>query len=423
MKKKIYLVNLLGSSVCNLKCEYCYVPKVSELRNVHQKVNELIEDGSIVKYLQDKYDISELKHIGFWGAEPTLNLESSYKFLSDMMVISPIEEITIPTNFTTNIDNLISFIEKLKTFDKKISFHIQISIDGPEFITDVNRGVGTTDKVLRNLFYFIEKMQNVDLEKITLRVDTKSTWSNENLVYIENNLDRLRDIQIFRDDIRKKIEDLNKKEGLNISFFHSGNLALPGEYLPEDGRRLGGIFQHISDDNIENPIFDFFYRAFKKIENRDLFSRFDTVSCGGSKSGVVAIGEDFYWHPCHRTFHIRYDGHGKHDYDFAEQYMKSDLDKMDFMMMSYHSFLRLTVNLTVNMILEMAECGQVLEKYKDKDNAFLLALFMCMSINCPVEGLLENFNHFSFPVSSIRLLGNGVLDVMIEHHRRKACLI
>ncbi len=421
MKRKIYGVSLLGSSICNLKCEYCYVPKVSELKDVHQRVNKLIEDGSIVRHLQEKYDISELKHIAFWGAEPTLNLEVSYRFLSEMMVISPVEEITIPTNFTTNIDNLISFIEKLKSFDKKIVFHIQISIDGPDFITDANRGGGTTDKILKNLFYFVEKIQNIDLGKVVLKFDTKSTWGSENLIYIENNLDKLKDIQIFCNDIRKKIEDLNKKEGLSISFFRSGNLALPGEYLPEDGRRFGKILQYISDNDIENPIFDFFYRAFKKIEYKNLFSRFDTISCGGSKSGMHTVGEDFGWYPCHRTFHLRYEGHGKHAETFIQQYTDSDLDKMDFMIMSYHSFLRLTANLTTNMILEMAECRQVLEKYRDKDNAFLLALFICTAINCPVEGLLENFNHFSFPVSSIRLLGNGVLDVMIDHHRRKIC--
>ena len=168
MRKNISSLSILSSSICNLNCSYCYIPKDSKVKDIQNSINKSIVDGSLLRYLTENYTIEKLESVGFWGAEPTLNIDNIYIFISNIIEISNLKEIVIPSNFTTNPENLINLIKNVISLNKKLYIKAQVSLDGPDYITDTTRGEGTTKKVLNNLIYMIEKLNTIDLKGNTV---------------------------------------------------------------------------------------------------------------------------------------------------------------------------------------------------------------------------------------------------------------
>lgn len=417
MKKSIINVNLLSSCICNLNCEYCYVPKVSELKILHENVNNNIKNGSIINILKDTYDLTNLSSVAFWGAEPTLNLDNCFIFVRDLCKLHDITSITIPTNLTIDISKtLIPFVEKLQTLDKQIRIDLQVSLDGPSFITDSNRGHGTTKKILQNLNKIVNYYSQTDLRKISFRIFGKQTWCSDNLTFIKNNKEIIKYIGLFFENLQHELRENNKNKNIEFGNFSLGNFATPGTYTIDDGRNLKNVYEYCIENNyIKSVPFVFYIHHLRKIfEFENAFSKPFTLSCGSKNS--ASIGVDNTIHMCHRSFHTKYEN----DW-FPDKFVfnEKDMNKMEYIVQSYHNFSYHTINLTANIIIELAKNDQVLKKYKKPHNAFILANFVNLSICCPLENLLTNSNMHCNPVSSIRLFGNGAMEQLLKYYCEK----
>jgi len=420
---EILNINFLGSSICNLQCSYCYVPKVKELKSIHDNVNIGIKNGSIVKHLNEKYVLDKVTSIGFWGAEPTLNLDNSFIFLSDMMKTSPIREVFIPTNFTTNPDLLVSFIEKIgRIVKEKFKIRIQISLDGPDFITDVNRGEKVTGRILENVENFIKKLNvSKDIDNVEINIFVKSTWSAKNLTYLSEHLDKINDVKVFFEEINTQFNDMNKRKNVFVNLKASGNMETPGNYNTDDGKNFAIVLDRMGQIGSNIAIFGTFMSALKKVlESRNLFSRPDYFTCSSVRNSI-SIGDNWKSHLCHRTFHIKYDDSAKHQKEFTDKFIDNIVDErsVNYLISTYHYFSALRLNLTANTAMELAYNGQIYNKYRNIDYAFLLSMLVDVAICCPLENLLENFSVNSNPASSVRLFGNGALDVLIKYYKER----
>ena len=417
MKKSIINVNLLSSSICNLNCQYCYVPKVTELKSAHEQLNNNIKNGSIVNLLKETYDLSNLSSIAFWGAEPTLNLDNCFIFVSDLCKDYNINSLTIPTNLTPDVDKtLFPFVKKLQSLDKEIKINLQVSLDGPSFITDKNRGTGTTNKILQNLNKIVRYYNEVDLNKISFKIFGKQTWSSDNLLFLKNNIEIIKYVGLFFTNLQDELIKKNKNKNIEFGNFSIGNFATPGKYTTEDGINLGDVYKYCIDNNyLKSVPFIFYVNHLRKIFELDnVFSKPFSESCGSKNS--ASIGVDNKIHMCHRSFHTKYENSW-----FCDKFVfhKKDVNKMEYVVQSYHNFSFHTVNLTANIIIELAKNNQVLKKYKNPKNAFLLATFVNQCISCPLENLIVNSNINCNPVSSIRLFGNGAMEQVLRYYCEK----
>ena len=119
---------------CNLRCKYCGGSF----------------DDSIVPW-EVKYPIDELKSIvekdddiAFYGGEPLLNIDFIEKVMDELN----------PSHYILQTNGLLLHKldpELVKRFDA-----ILVSIDGPRWLTDSNRGRGVYDAVIRNVKWLRE---------------------------------------------------------------------------------------------------------------------------------------------------------------------------------------------------------------------------------------------------------------------------
>ena len=156
--KRAVACEMFSSAVCNIECNYCYIPKVSEMKNIHKKIIEAIDNGTYINLLKEMYG-SGLTALGFWGTEPTLTLSKVQKIIPDLFREFPkLWEISWSSNFITSSKVTVDFLKALPK-DKNLKVTIQASLDGYTEITDANRAPGATKKITENILELIRVPQ------------------------------------------------------------------------------------------------------------------------------------------------------------------------------------------------------------------------------------------------------------------------
>ncbi len=126
---------IIVTNRCNLDCNYCYFK-----RGVQDQVSN-------PKYLLSI--IKDFKEIVFSGGEPLLN----FKWIKEFLTLAKANKV--------NYDNVILFTNGTLLTDDKVSFlkehnvTVNVSLDGPGFVHDVNRvfpdGSGSFDLVMKGI--------------------------------------------------------------------------------------------------------------------------------------------------------------------------------------------------------------------------------------------------------------------------------
>ena len=121
-KKNIDQLSLLGSSVCNLSCSYCYLHN-QETQKFYKICNDEIQngwkDGSYVDNIRKVYekisaDPTLTTRIELWGGEPLIQIDNLLISIKNLFELFPnVDFFMIPTNFawpekiTTKIPELV----------------------------------------------------------------------------------------------------------------------------------------------------------------------------------------------------------------------------------------------------------------------------------------------------------------------------
>lgn len=146
--------NLTLTNLCNLKCTYCGEEEGHS--NMPKDITYSI--NSLKRFFKS----CESFYITFYGGEPLIRSE----LIKEIMDELPADKFILQTNATL-LDRLdINYLKKINI--------MLVSIDGNEYLTNLHRGKGTYQKIIKNLKWLKEEGYNGKIiARMTVSEDTK----------------------------------------------------------------------------------------------------------------------------------------------------------------------------------------------------------------------------------------------------------
>lgn len=427
---------------CNLKCRYCQIDKSPILKQIDEALEESFKGDYYLKRVQKYFPNKwQLTRIETWGGEPFLKMDRIYPLLHQLIEHYPyLEELFSSTNFSYPewIDQFLGLLNQLGKYpERDFKYELQLSIDGPTYINDANRGLGVTQKCIENykkLLYAIEEGKIPS--NVHLTMCFKATLDNENIHQLNDKQKLIEYFQFFEKEFYHPFFDIVKTAS-NADFrMAAPNTATPSPVTVNDGQIFAQVCKkcrEIEKENQEKSYFDF-YKIITFFSNRvlqqNLTYNYSHHTCG---TGTTMIGflPDNMMSLCHEGFT-----------QFIEEYKKvaansnrnetasvtfdKFLDEqktmlcaddigcekfMDKMRLYEHPNTRARLINIVNQIVVLAMTGQILDCYLDHANALKAAIFIqshcayCIKDNYNKTGSITLIPH-----GMIKLLLNGAMD-------------
>lgn len=442
---------LLSAAKCNLDCTYCYIPKGSEyLDTLHKNIiKEVQEVDPLIEKLKSVFG-NRLEYLAHWGTEPSLTARYYKDFYKKAIHEFPdLKVIAFSSNFLSRskINELADLILTLPQ-SKKLNINIQMSLDGPAWITDENRRGGSTEIIINNIYRFIELINEHSIPH-KIRLHFKPTLSKAQYMRLldsgETNIQYY--YQLF-EEVLDEMHERNKIKAANILSICDPTLVCPDHYSKNDGILFNKIYEESRKLAYEKRFkyfepganyFNFFCRVFNSTEFFSK-SRMFTCSAGDSQMG---IGE--YYHMCHDTFYLPYseindsvyesndrttsreeidnlesgrtqfivDHYTLHSSEISES-SSQKFDQFKYKMRGYHDFTKLKLSYTMAMIKEMVQCSQLSECYRHNEIAQVLAMYVMARHNCPTRQLMyTSSSHILLP-ELLKIFGNGLVENFIK---------
>jgi uncharacterized protein len=172
--------HLILTDECNLCCRYCRgkafesdEPVTCEEVAFDPDLPVELDFGLGVLYNFLKKDPEAV--VTFYGGEPLLRGDLIHRIVRD----APVQRFMLQTNGTLLHQLEADVLRKFET--------ILVSIDGPKWLTDVNRGRGTYHAVMKNIRYITA--QGFEGEIIARMTVTEKTDIFKAVIYLSNNND------------------------------------------------------------------------------------------------------------------------------------------------------------------------------------------------------------------------------------------
>ena len=443
---------ILTTGRCPHHCKYCYIPKTPVMRELHNEIVADLEQANHIERLKKIYGDS-LKTLGFWGTEPTLTLDLIQPMLPRLTQAFPkLKEITFSTSMVT-FKPIVRFIKALQGYGIKLK--IQVSLDGPSFITDKNRFRGAAREVPENFFALVSAIQDQREGAMPLPPTTipglaernlptevefhwKPTLSTENIKEMNDDPSKIDEYYCYFENLNKKFEEVNRSKQISLLEGSTASLVVPGHYTSEDGRDFAQFLNNLRRKGHKSL---YSFRLGKLLDFWDELgtkkSMF-TCSAGDSNSGISDK-----LHLCHRTFYLddsRYVNsvlqQDASNWDIShfkagtiellrknyivDMNQDAEVIRLQYVMRNYHDFWRLQMGYVKAMMMELALAGQADREYLENDELItLFGLFILTSYSCPVENILSNGNIHLMPLSILRMFGNGAFQELLHDIPRR----
>ena len=160
-------------------------------------------------------------------------------------------------------DKVLDLLKVLGEFSpRRFTIHLQLSIDGPEYINDRNRGTGTTQKCLNNFNILISRLPNELPKNINLIITTKGTLDNSSIMALDSKNKVIEYYQFIENNFIRKIDLLNL-DNVKIEFCIP-NTADPSPVTKEIGKHFANICKWCREIEQENEKYGYF-RYYKSI--------------------------------------------------------------------------------------------------------------------------------------------------------------
>ncbi|MFA6437577.1 MAG: hypothetical protein WC242_05310 [Candidatus Paceibacterota bacterium] len=401
------------------------------MKELHLDIAESLSNGAFIKNLNEAIG-KNLSHLGLWGTEPATTLRILSKKLNDITKAFPkIEKIDFSTSLVF-IDPIVDFIQAMDRICPEIKLGIQISLDGPAFITDENRFKGAAQKIPENFIKLIKKIQKIQLKinfrwKVTLMIDNIRKMIEES-----SGID---DFYLYFKDINNQFSIINKNKNIKLEEeSYVPTLTVPGKYTTEDGKAFATFLKKIHEKNHESS----YTYSLKRIVNfyYELSNKRTMFTCCAADS---SIGVSDKIHICHHGFYLD-----------KEKYIKSVLAENDmnnwsvsyfnegmvnvlikwytpeindnfaknrlfYVMRGYHDFWRIHLANVSAITKELALVGQTEKLFLKNENYLnLFSLFINIACSCPIESFLNTGSIHLTPISLIRMFGNGAFREILK---------
>ncbi|WP_168356647.1 Cys-rich peptide radical SAM maturase CcpM [Petralouisia muris] len=255
LDNSLHMLTLQVTQNCNLRCKYC-VYSGSYINRKHNNKRMSFETAkkAIDYYILHSSQMPKLR-FGFYGGEPTLEIELIRKcvsYINGCSLGKPVEY-NLTTNATIlNRDIIQFFIDN--------HFYLTISLDGSKEIQDKNRvyaesGKGTFDKVIENIGWlrkeFPDFLQRVHFNMVMDPVDGYSIsndffMKDERVKGIEVNASQKNDVN-YTEEIAKTPEYYMNRSYEQFKVIFDYYRDIKEDISPLVTGYLGGIKNNIAD--------------------------------------------------------------------------------------------------------------------------------------------------------------------------------
>lgn len=432
------------SSVCNLRCAYCFLHKNKAYEEEDENIAYALETGSFLDNIcasLEKMEInkSEFSSFSLWGGETSYHLDLLAPHMGEMLKHFPnLNMMQMSTNMAYSAQNFIDLIDVLiEKCDKPFTLNVQISIDGPDYILSKTRFIEYS-KIKEQLMEIIEHYNCKHLNNVHIDFFYKTTISFDILKQIsETEESKASFIKFFQDeleDIRKHIFNPNITFSQNSKLVRT-SFVQPENYTVQDGIDLARMAREYDAMNWEKygvkkefavnlPIILFdeqesrhnpFRGSLGCGQGTEVFNFRWDGSIGPCPSAFMEDNEEYL-----REVKEKTPEQYEHSMWLKNWYMypnkpevtqKNTQDQIEFKKILWAYNKDFTTSQIINLMYDMAECNQISPVYKSNfdlitDHAFrMFDKTGCFYYNIKVSGdpLLPQ-------LSTIRLLCNGFLE-------------
>ena len=434
------------SATCNLRCLYCYIDKNPALKKIDKMLEKSFQDENYYFNFSKEFfnNPSDLKHVQFWGGEPSTGLHRVYKLIPKLIQYYPnLEEFFMSTNFTTSdwFNEFYGFLSILGTFpERNFIFSLQLSIDGPDYINDINRGLGTTKKFLEHYYELCQTLKANKPKNVIVRIHFKQTFSNREFKILSTK-EQIIDYFQFFDDLLKYKDSYIKKEDCIFFCPHTPNIATPGIHTKQDGINFANYCK-LTREIEKEKLFTYYRKlnSFSKNSRTEISNDSYITNCTYCESGIKTIGllPNNYVSLCHLGFTQLledYKINSKNNHiNSSENIIMQDLfinenvvqslcipkEELEERLKEYELFNHKNYFQMINMvslIKILALAKQIDPKFLQEEKAIEAAHFLLsMTPNCIRDNATINGTLTMRPMGDIKLFLNGAYEYLIQEN-------
>ena len=442
MRDSYSQIVLYVNATCNLNCTYCYIDKSPALKQIDDILARSFEGDYYFEFAKEIFtDPDKLTQISFWGGEPSMGLHRVYHLLPKFFEhFKNLNRFMMSTNFTTPewFEEFYGFLKILGEYpDRKFTFDLQLSLDGPEHFNDLGRGKGVTKKFLDHYSTFLSTIEDNLPLNVTILAHFKPTYTIYTISQLQTK-EAILDYFTFFDDLLHQWKSLKNPQ---LKMYPAiPNTAVPSPHTKEDGILFANYCKITSeiDEEIEKKVPNKYFKEYpmissfkpRDIKPKSFQCRYDCGPCTcGSGTLVVGLLPEKHISSCHSGF-VDLIGEYKKNCEYhkdwedrtilnklftnqedclstclpIEEYEKYE-DMIQCFFRQGSTVQRLNL---VALIRTLAKLGQIEQKYIEEEEAlraadyFLSATSFCIRDCLSVTGSLT-----LFPCGLIKLLFNG----------------
>lgn len=265
---------LYTTAVCNLNCVYCYIDKSEVLQKIDNILDESFKGDYYFNFAKKMFpNPQQVTSMEFWGGEPTIRLDRAFYTIEKMIGYYPnLSDFTFSTNFTGAhwFTQFFGFCDVMRKFPyRKFRLRLQLSIDGPEYLNDPQRGKGVTKEFIEHFKQFVAyKKENKYPSNLHIEFFFKPTLSSYSIPLLQTK-EAIIEYYKFFEQFKTYVgyyEDSNFDFGLSIP-----NTACPSPHTVEEGKMFANLCRlcrEIEKENQKTPIFKY-YTCITPLQPRD----------------------------------------------------------------------------------------------------------------------------------------------------------
>lgn len=444
-KQRNHLV-LYTTATCNLNCVYCYIDKNPALVKIDKELDKSFHGDYYYNFAKEMFPNPEqLEWVEFWGGEPSLRLDRAYHTVEKLIRHYPnLTHFFMSTNFTGENWNeqFWGFLKLLQKFPKRhFYFHLQLSLDGPKYINDAQRGSHVTDRFESHFVDYIHsvnKMLSLPENNVSVIAQFKPTLTSgiirELIADKQNIIDYYRFFDSFKEYFDTHVS--LKKETADL-YLTIPNTATPSPHTKQDGIDFAKFCRYCAKIGEENRTGKKYFKYFSSIMpfrpqgciNYDSHSYCHSCGACGSGRNIVGLLPFDYISCCHNGFVNLLS-----DYKLAAEKNKDTvldfrlfMDNSNYMIRTKDSYLQYEKNVTyaysdtswlklaniAAIINLLAKNHQIDAKFQKPREAQKAALFLqSAAAYCFRDNIATTGSVGMVPVGILKLLLNGAMEVI-----------
>jgi hypothetical protein len=405
---------------------------------VHKQILDKIDDGSLIQELWDTYG-DQLESLSHWGTEPTLTLHKFKKFYDEAFKKFPkLKRVFFSSNFMTEPDKIIRFAHEVLPQTADLELGLQISIDGPPWITDSNRVGGSTAKIVQNVKEVVKRLDT----PLKVAFNVKPTLGGEHIPeFAKFNI--VDEYYTFFENVLGEWFSVMSGKNIYFSKCVDPTIALPTPFTKRDGISFYHMYTNqicLKDKlwkNIAPPECHYYTRWVSRFPfYREFFTKPRMFTCSAGDTCFGTGDEAGNIHGCHRSYYMNHPEYYNEcvKYGLAEQTMEgmeagrneilkkltianlndeAGLIKFLYVNRAFHDFAKHRLSTSMALVKEMAKAGQINKVYNDWRWAELLSMFI-LTVICQMDNVLTSSCFEINPSCYFKLFGNGTFEKIIE---------